>query len=61
MVLGGQGGLDGNSREGAFIYRERLKKLTNLVEFVDTCHRERGTVQGMVKAMNYEPIHVPMW
>ena len=61
MVLGGQGGLDGKSREGAFIYRERLKKLTNLVEIVDTCPRERGMVLGQIKAMNYVPNYVPNW
>ena len=61
MVLGGQGGLDGNSREGAFIYRERLKKRTNLVEFVDTCPREGEIVLGLVKAMNYVPYNVPYW
>ena len=61
LLLDGQGGLDGNSREGPLIYRERLKKHTNLVEFVDTCPRGRDTVLGLVKAMNYVPIYVPIW
>ena len=61
VALGGQGGLDGNSREGPLIYRERLKKLTNLVEFVDTCPNERGAVLGLIKAMNYVPNYGSIW